>query len=145
MAVSTIPALKLALRTKLKARAGLHDVLVSIGWPSAPTGDMLLIADVIDWRQEPRALAAGTIKLEEWYTQQVLVRVERAGADMQATLERALSIAEELFAELLTDATLGGVVMEALPAGGKTEEMASETGEARIVLVTLDVAVYARV
>jgi len=138
MAVSTVPALKGALKAALEARTGLHDVLIAWGWPRSPRPEMILLGDVPDCKQEPAAMRAGGHTREESYDLSVLIRVERKILDQTTVTQRAYAIAAEIESLLRSDVTVGGTVRVAQFGAGKLEEQASD--EARVAL--LEVLIY---
>lgn len=136
MANSTIPAFKAALLTALQARAALSTVQVTYGAPlPSPADEYVWLADV-DGEQEAAAL--GAQRREEFYELEVIVAVYRAGADQQATTERAFALVGELEEVLRADGTVGGTVRFAEVGGPlRLEEMASDTHRGAQVTVTV--------
>lgn len=143
MATSTIPALKGKLRDALKADAGLHDVLVTWGWPDAPAAEMILVGDVPEWHQEPAAMKGAAWPVEEEYVLELIVHVERAGTDQESATRRAFEIAAEIENVIRADYAVGATVRVAQFESGQLQEMAGD--QTRLALLTCRVGCAARI
>lgn len=103
MAVSTIPALKAALRTRLSADAGLAGVQITYGhpYPAAPAGEMIYLGN--SKADNPTgglfgpgqtSAAFGAQRREERYTLEVFAsKRDSTRQDQQVLTERAFALA----------------------------------------------------
>lgn len=144
MTFSTVPAVKAALVERLSARAGLDGVLITWGWPPAPSAEWIMVGEA-DGDQEARGINAAAMPKRETYTLVVVVSVLRSPDDARGATERAFAIADEIDTELRADPTLGGVagLLYATP-NGTFELIEGVSPESREGRVTLSIACSAR-
>lgn len=151
MAVSTIPAVKAALKTGLAARTGLTGVLVEWGVPherwEGTSGEWLVLGDT---RAPQEAAALGRLRRTENLTIEVYVDVRRQTTDAQSTTERAFVIAGELEDYLRSDPSLsadygGSGEIVAAQFGGVVRELSSSADRQRRAVLVSEVNVQARI
>jgi hypothetical protein len=130
---TTQPSLKANLRDLLKLRSGLEGVQISWGFPKSPANEFILMGDIHDDGEATGAL--GNQRREETYTLEVLVKVEKNGADQEATTKRAYVLRDEIAQQLRADASVGGAVRQALVVGTGLMEFHSDT--VRIAVLTI--------
>lgn len=119
---SSIPAVRVELRDRLRARSGLAGVGVFTGdlFEDTPP-EAIVLHTVREWRQAPVGMPARNTGRDETYTLVATIWIVRAGAGEDVVREaedRAFALAAEIEAELLDDPTLGDLVWSALFAGG---------------------------
>lgn len=117
--VSTVPAVKAALKVALEARAELANVPVFYSIVTDLNEDDLIVVGGTRGRFEVARMVGSGAQwwLDETYDQQVEVWVYRGGDDEQATEERAHTLAAVVVDTLRLDPSIGGRVNQATPAG----------------------------
>lgn len=124
MAVSTIPALKAALRTRLSADAGLAGVQITYGhpYPAAPAGETIFLGNSKDdnptgglFPGGQSSAAFGAQRREERYTIELFcMKRDNNRQDQQVLTERAFVLAGVVEASIrawgAASPAFGGVV-----------------------------------
>ena len=142
MASSTVPALKLQLRTNLAARAGLSGVQVTYGPPTPQPGwgndintvEYVWIGDVQGTQAFSIFNASGGQRDEE-YDLKIWISVTKATSpdDYQTAGNRAFALMAEIENEVRADHTVTGTVQQAEVTGFIfIEDAKAEMNEARL-------------
>jgi hypothetical protein len=139
MSTSTIPDLKAALLTRLKAATGLANVQITYGipGPAAAEREWIMLGNA---RGDQESAAVGAQRREERYVLEVLVSVVRPLREDQKTVtERAYELAGAIEKSIRDwgseSPAFGGVVRWALVTGTDlTERADSQEREAEVLV-----------
>ena len=145
--VPTVPVVKAALVTALKARTELTNVSVEYG----PAGtflddDQILVGRAHGAFNVSRMVGGGgQWWLDEHYVLQVEVLSFRGDDDEQATEERAHTLAAVIVDTIRLDPSIGGRVNQATPVGWECDPDWDENNLGRHAKYLLDIAIDASV
>lgn len=143
--MTTVAAMKAALRDALAARPGLSGVQVVYGDGDTRRRESIRLLEAQSADVRPTALTPGRRKREETYDLSVEVEVVGSGKTPQAVEARAAALAGEVEGLLADDPHLGGAVNGLLFATVTGWEMeTTETSEGPRTTFTLTVTVRSR-
>ena len=148
---SSVPTARTNLYTGLLALTADGQPLDNVGvyrtglWKEAQAHDRIVILNAREVRREVMALSPQTPMREE-YTLNVAVEVYRQGDGMQVVEDRLWAIITEVEQYVMSNKTLSGAVMQALPMQVDEQSGPSATDEdTALAMATLQIQCRARV